>query len=345
MTIVSNRTCLFCKHWLSTTESHTHLLTCTMEPSKTILSQKFYQSIKVLLVQGQIFGLITFTFKGIQYQPSKILIFANVLKPAALLLASVYSTYLCLFGITLPKVQKATTTMTLFSTCIYMTVVWIISAINSHKITNFLDKIVDFDTHSAAMSSFVNYNNNRKTTIKRLLKKHFLLLIYFMGLAALSSKFETQLEIVTMVVHAVGTLVSSGFCQQSTELVVMLHTRFTTLNKQLYNIVAHFGNPDFKNGNRKQFLTFCRVCALHHHLSKLIKFFNETFGFMMLFMFGHSFLMITVSIFYLVGLSQTSAIPWMTIYYIGSTCVCYVVDVLMVCHVCYSAVEEVKRKE
>jgi ABC-type uncharacterized transport system permease subunit len=128
-------------------------------------------------------------------------------------------------------------------------------------------------------------------------------------------------------------------------LIFMLKMRFVTLNQQVNTLIKHFSNQDLspieKSNMSNKFLFLSKICALHHHLSKLIKLFNNTFGLNMLMTFGFSFVMITVSLFYVSITVQSTNVDPMVLVYACLTCICYGIDCFYICDVCYSTVEEV----
>ncbi|KAJ3637018.1 hypothetical protein MTP99_000509 [Tenebrio molitor] len=123
--------------------------------------------------------------------------------------------------------------------------------------------------------------------------------------------------------------------------------RFVTLNQQVNTLIKHFSNQDLspieKSNMSNKFLFLSKICALHHHLSKLIKLFNNTFGLNMLMTFGFSFVMITVSLFYVSITVQSTNVDPMVLVYACLTCICYGIDCFYICDVCYSTVEEANK--
>ncbi|KAJ3637021.1 hypothetical protein MTP99_000510 [Tenebrio molitor] len=127
-----------------------------------------------------------------------------------------------------------------------------------------------------------------------------------------------------------------------------LTMRFVILNQQVNTLVKHFSNQDLspieKNNNMtEKFLFLSKICALHHHLSKLIKLFNDTFGLNMLVMFGLSFVIITIALFYASIVLQSPHLEPTVLAYVFLTCLCYGIDCFYICDVCYSTIEEVNK--
>ncbi|XP_008195702.2 putative gustatory receptor 28b [Tribolium castaneum] len=154
----------------------------------------------------------------------------------------------------------------------------------------------------------------------------------------------------TMIVEAMAYILlamNSAVCHQTIELVKMLKIRFVILNKQINNLIEYFQKnkigPVETKGTNKQLNTLNKICALHHHLSKLVKLFNETFGIVLLLMFGVSFVVIVITIFFFTANVQAGELYFMSLLNPILSNVTFVIDVVYVCDVCYSTIEEANK--
>ena len=96
-----------------------------------------------------------------------------------------------------------------------------------------------------------------------------------------------------------------------------------------------------ENDTKRMFFIFSEICTWHHHLSKLIRLFNEIFGVPLLFAFGYTFLVSAVSFFYIAGEFQKSEIDWVAPVFLLVVVLLYLLDTTRLCDACYRTVEEV----
>ncbi|KAH0821549.1 hypothetical protein GEV33_001242 [Tenebrio molitor] len=131
-------------------------------------------------------------------------------------------------------------------------------------------------------------------------------------------------------------VMNSALCFLAIELIHILRARFKVLNQHI-NTLAQQGT---KKTRKQGILPLNKICTLHHHLSKLIKSFNEIFGVILLLMFTLSFLVIVLSLFYTTAELQSSVIVWMDAFYAFMTSVTFIIDTIYVCDACYSTIQE-----
>ncbi|RZB39054.1 7tm 7 domain containing protein, partial [Asbolus verrucosus] len=159
-----------------------------------------------------------------------------------------------------------------------------------------------------------------------------------------SQSFDRYLEIAWFE----AMLVNSAVCFQIVEMISMIKMRFAILNTRINKLVQFFASNKVNTVNAKgelknRFLVLTKICSLHHHLSKLIRLFNDTFGLILLLMFGTSFVEIVTTSFFTSGLLQASQINWLYVIAIIVSCMNFALDVIYVCDVCYKTIKEANK--
>jgi hypothetical protein len=309
--------------------------------------QKFTDSIKILLIQSQIFGLVTFSLAETNFRPSKTRSVQSILMIGVLNAFVVYFLCECVKDQANQSIPKTTTLLNFSCGTTYMCVAWMNALLNRDKFITFLNKLVDFDDTLQEKCRLVNYQECKKGVVRRALTKHLFLVVYISFYAAFT---RYQFDIYKQIGQYLGffiSIVNAAVCHQTIELVLLLKMRFAILNQQIDDIVEYFATSQVNlvsNSSQIQdrALALGKICTLHHQLSKLVKLFNDNFGMTLLLMFGFNFMTTTTTLFYVTGALQANDIKWISVVYVFMTSICYMVDTLWVCDVCYSTVEEVQ---
>ena len=305
--------------------------------------KNFLNVIKILLLQSQIFGLITFNCNEKKFQRSKTRTLYSVSLIITYASLIVYSIYKIAIIDEPLSIYKTTDTLLLLVNGCYVCTMWACAIMNQDNLIAFLVKITDFDNQMPSHTIANIREHTRKRILTGMLIRYpvLILLITFLLIAALMNLKNHEL-----VADAMGYIlmvINSVACHQITELVLMLKARFHILNQQLKTIVVYFKNNvrTVYKSPKNQFLALSKVCALHHHLTKMVKLFNEVFGVVLLLMFGASFVAIVLAFFYCSGELQSTKIRWINLFWALFSCVSFVLDTIYVCDVCYETIEEV----
>lgn len=141
-------------------------------------------------------------------------------------------------------------------------------------------------------------------------------------------------------------VLNSVSCHLIIEIVKMIRIRATTLNREIFQLIEHLekNNKTVHTQGYSNFLPLKEICALHHANTKTIKHFNETFGLILLQMFGFGFVVTVVSFFYCAAELQKSQVQPLALLWALATCSIFMADMIKTCHACYHTVEEVKTK-
>ncbi|KAJ3647481.1 hypothetical protein Zmor_019358 [Zophobas morio] len=305
------------------------------------LSQKFLHSIRLLLLQSKIFGFIT--FNETTFEPSKLHSFLNFLAVVAYLPAISYSVYSTAIYDTL-LIYKATDIMILAGNVVYMVTAWVCATTKRDLFVDFLVKVIEFDAQLQAMGTRMNYTKWQKKILVQCLVRHVIVVANVGTLVYITLPKGSNMVVESMAYVLI--MMNSVICHQTGELVLMLKARFTILNKLILSLVDRFkksGARTSKQSNVEHLLTLSKICALHHHLSKLVRLFNDAFGLILLLMFAVSFVIIVISIFYLNVVLKTSVFYAIDVFNPLLANVTFVMNVVYICDACYSTIEEVKR--
>jgi hypothetical protein len=311
------------------------------------LFKKFISSMRLLLFLGQIFGMIPFSHREKHFRSSNTRIVGNIFLTCVIASFTIYLLYDCSIDTTGLPLQNTTNVLCLCSGLIFAVTILTNNLTNRNKFIQLLVKIFDFDRQISTQSVLRIYRKTKKQIAKYFITKHSIVVIYIFFHVAIVPR-EHVFSFKMMQVYACSLIVISSIsCHQLFGLIFMLKMRFVTLNQQVNNtLVKHLSNQDLspveKNNNMtEKFLFLSKICALHHHLSKLIKIFNETFGLNMLVIFGLSFVIITIALFYASIIVQSPHLDPRVLAYVFLTCLCYGIDCFYICDVCYSTIEEV----
>jgi hypothetical protein len=232
---------------------------------------------------------------------------------------------------------------------VYFIALWMNALIKRHKFVEFLVKIVEFDVKVQTTGLRINYQRYKKKMVRRLLFKYFAITLQFSSYVTIGQDQDNGTDLYVVLGNSLGlvyVVVSLVFSIQLVELVLILKDRFQLLNNRLEKIVKYCSSEtsfvEKTIENRKLFLTLSKICTLHHHLSKLIKLFNDIFGLILLSMIATVFIVITVMIFLITGYLQAMVIPWIFILKIAAVTLLYGINLISICHACYSTIQEVK---
>ncbi|EFA07616.1 gustatory receptor 119 [Tribolium castaneum] len=287
---------------------------------------KFLDSVKIVFVQSDIFCLINFNYRENHFRLSKSKFCYTFL--ATLVYSSLMS--FVLFKILLQETKlllfKITSVMIAVSGLVYIATVWICTLMNRCKFSEFMTKLLEFDVKLQSDRLMIDYKT-QKTGSKIHL---FVKCVFLMGYQIFDWVQKEQ-----SLAHSVGvflTIFNAAHCYLATELVLMLKNRYIILNGRL-----------IKMETKAQSVALGKICTLHHHLSKLIRLFNEIFGHGLLLMFGISFLLVTQTIFALCVVLQLQENDWLQLGYLIFVSTLYTANVVCICHVCYSTIQEVSK--
>lgn len=295
--------------------------------------QKFLNSINTLLIQNQIFGLITFT-KNLK--PSKIRKLCIILILIIYICAILYCMYnhaKSSYNLTLRS-----TTLLLLTCCgSYISVIWLNGLLNEKKYIKFLIELAQFDC--SFQQKFLDncYKNKKQNFFKQSFLRFSFLTIYICYYS-----YNTNSKIFYHVLSQISLylmmILSSVSCHQVIEFVSILKTRFKIINTEINKL---FSQNNKEENLHKKFYVLAKICSLHLHLSELVILFNKIFGLVLLFMFGVSFLIITLSLFYVTSELQASEIQWKQALNVLMSSLTSIVDTIYVCTICYSTTQEV----
>lgn len=307
------------------------------------LFQRFLATISLVLLHGQIIGLVTFASNGKKLYSS---MWRKLYTISVLCIYLAFAAF-CIYtipGVTdVPSVYKYSSYIILVANALYAVTVCFSNIITTKKYIKLLEKIIGFDVQLQTTCVIIDYNKTKKRTICHLLERYIVIIllnIYYHWSMERSQFGEKMGEVSAFFL----TIFSSAVCYQAIELVWVLQTRFIILNKQINTLVASstmaIATTDTKQP-QKIFTTLCKICTLHHHLSKCVKLFNEVFGVVLLSMFAVSFVVIVHCLFYTSIALQRSIVNWAEVIYTATSSLNFIVDSIFVCHVCYTTIEEV----
>jgi hypothetical protein len=331
----------------------THSLSATMlykvQKSNEETFKKFTTSIRILLTQGQMLGIISFTCAESGFKFSKLKTAGNVTASCVLTLVTCYCMYNFAVDPHIKMIMKTTYSIGLVCSGTFFVTTWTSVLVKKDKLVEFLVKIVDFDVKLRSNGLTINYQKYKTKMIRRLLLKYLLVALHLVAYVLMYMENKGYFHY-SMVAHGEGIvfmMVSQALSFHLTELVLMLRHRFQLLNGRIEKIVFASESTSFvdrTSQNRRLFLTFCKICSLHHHLSKMIKLFNDIYGLTLLLQFSVAFLVMTMMFFYITGFLQADVVPWLQVSNILLLAVLYGIDCFRVCDVCYSTVLEVSLK-
>lgn len=309
---------------------------------KEKIFQKLTLSIKSLLMKSQIFGLITFSSFETNFYVSRIRTAWNIL------LNTIYSLFcgFCIYKFStnnkMSIVMKAVSVLILTSSLIFTQAVWLTGLIKSKKIIEFLYKIIEFDIKLKQTSYVVNYDWKKKKYLKITVTKYlFYLISSILNLSHI--KFSASSEFGAHLLGLFFSIINSVMAEHIVALVLRIRTRFVIINKQIDDIIKFFSNnlPKKRLELRQKSIDFGNICAMHHYLTKLIKFFNEIFGVILLLFFGTNFMIITQAMFLLAGDLQSTKIVWIRVFYVFLGITVYGINTVIVCDACFNTIQEV----
>jgi hypothetical protein len=303
--------------------------------------KKFVFSIRLFLILGQIFGMIPFSSTGNRFRSSNATITRTICTVCLTVTLGAYLFYINTADDDSSLVQKTTNLLCICTGTIYVVTVWINNLLNRDKLMEFLLKIFDFDGQIPSTRVAKIYQKINKQIMKYFLFKHFFLAIYIIFHVSSFSLQSLLTQILSNVDVCIVVTCGSIWCHQSVAMVLMLKTRFVTLNQQIKTLTKCLELPSIETKTDQTFFVLSKICFLHHHLSKLVTLFNDIFGVNMLMMFGFNFMVITVGFFFASVAIQSTEMPWWTLSFVFVSCFCSAIDCFYSCDVCHSTIEEV----
>ena len=302
-----------------------------MHQTKLTLLKNFRDCFKILLIPGEIFGLVTFSYST-HLTPSRAKLVANIFRIVIFALTTIYALHLCATNDEILVVVKSTTLLSFTYSIFCVTTIWILSVTNRHKFITFVTKIIQFDANCCD-KRLTTYQKGRKKVMLCWTIK-YLFLVFFS--VAINANSCDEFSLIYTFLCSFMSAFSFTICRQSAELALLLKFRFFVLNEKLLTIITVVDDLDYV----KSVLT--KVCTWHHHLSRLVKLYNDLFGIILLLVFGFSFLVVTVCSFVIAAEMQHGGTEWYVILGFCTIVVYYAVDVVSVCDSCYATIEEVR---
>ncbi|XP_068895044.1 putative gustatory receptor 28b [Tenebrio molitor] len=307
---------------------------------------KFLNGVRLLLVQSQIFGIVTFDYTDKKFQVSRVrcvFSFLAFLFYTSTVSYCVYKTATVTHGPA--AIYKTTDILFLVISGTYVGTIWVCAIINNDKLINLLGKLVDFDLKLHINSIPISYDASRRRILLGFLVRYICLTVIIAFYSWYSRVHAKTRILIADWASVFSMVISSVGCHQMTELVLMIKSRFVILNRQINHLISYFRKNNIATVAKKptRFLALNKICALHHHLTKLVKLFNDTFGVVLLFMFGISFVATVLSLFYGAAELQASKVKWLKLVWSLLACLTYTCDMIYVCHVCYETIEEAKK--
>ncbi|RZB39709.1 gustatory receptor Gr64 [Asbolus verrucosus] len=289
--------------------------------------EKFVNNFRILLLHGQIFGLVTFSYTRKKFVASKLRFVYNVLLAFGSGMLVGYYLYLA------TRQEKLTMNKTIYViisvTCeVYQIIIWVYSVISCGKFQRILNEIIEFDTKLQKSCIMINYSKNKKRICLQLLGRYSLIIMEISDYVSYMFMYPDYDDLA-------GDIISI--------LVTILNSSLNNLIENCTKSPLNLNGIDARRKLKKQLLSLCEICHLHHRLSKLIKLFNDTFGVILLFMFANSFVLSVVTFFIMVGQLQSTKIDWVYIVYMAIGTIPFVIDTIYVCHICYSTIGEANK--
>lgn len=301
-------------------------------------SNNFIASIKILLFQSQIFGLVTFDYTEKHFHPSQVKCVYSFVAFFCYLILGISALYRTVTTENTSIVYKSTDLLIVLINCAYIGSIVIAGLVKRTKFITLLHRIIEFD--NKLQSTDINYGKIRKRIIFRMVVRYtilFFLISFLLTYVMLNIDYHETLALGSSFVIMI---VNSAVCHQLAELILIIKSRFAILNKQISKLIIAFRRY-INTIETSNFMKLTKICSLHHNLSKLIKIFNEIFGVILLFMFAVSFVAIVLSLFYCAAELQASRITWLNFFWSFALSLSFVLDTIYVCDCCYGTIEEV----
>lgn len=307
--------------------------------------KRFFDSIKVLIVQSQIFGLVTFDYSKKRFQQSKV----RCLYAFLLLYTHISLNLFALYRIVSivegpPIIYRATDLLLLILNGAYSGTLWLCGIFHGKKFILLLLKIIDFDVKLYTVC--INYSKSQKKNYVEIFIRFFLLVVIIGSCISYTISHTQNHDVVADVADYVLVVLNSVSCHLIIDVVKMIKVRATLLNGEIQQLIEHLRKNNKTQQTQKftNFLPLNEICALHHANTKIIKHFNGTFGLILLQMFGFGFVVTVVSFFYCAAELQKSQVQPLALLWAFAACTIFVIDMVKTCHACYHTIEEVKHQ-
>lgn len=302
---------------------------------QTNYHSKFVETIKILIWHSQLNNLIVFNCNNTKFSLS------IVRSGISICVATLYfsMSIFCLYNVILYKrssvvVIICNSLLIIFSS-IYLFTTWVWSILKQNNYIELLNELIKFDEKLELTITKLNYKLIRKNLEKRFVIRYIIVIMWILVEICYLSFFNIDINFYAEIGKCVKYVLNSSICFQCMEIVNLINVRFVALNTNLYSLIV--------KGRRKilDYPTLCEICSLHHHLSKLVKLFNKTFGLILLLMFAMSFLNIVMIFFFLSVEFQSSIINLFRVIYNTISSAGFIIDTIYICNCCYSTIEEV----
>jgi hypothetical protein len=139
---------------------------------------EFKDIFKIISIHSQIFGLMPLTFNQRNFNISKPKSFYNILFIVLNLSSVVYSMCALPKFHVLPNIFTTTIKITLVGEAVSIPGSIIYSMLRSNKLTEFLRNIIEFDVNLQESCRVINYKENRRNTLFRLLKIYIFFVVF-----------------------------------------------------------------------------------------------------------------------------------------------------------------------
>lgn len=289
---------------------------------------KFVKAIKILIWHSQFFNLIVFNCDNTNFSRSDIRSVISIFAIVIYFLLTFYCLYdIIIYEATAIMVKMCNVLIFILSS-VYTITTWICSIMKQDYYIQFLNEIINFDSKIATF----DYRLSEKKLERRFVMRYILLTIWCFFEICCYWFLRSDITYVEEIKRFIKIFLNSSICFQCVELVLLIKTRFAVLNRNLLNLTMR---------KMVDYSTLCEICSLHHSLTKLIRKFNEIFGFILLLMFGMSFVNIVLSFFFLSVELLSSIFSSLRIFYIILSSAGFIIDTIYICNGCYSTIEKV----
>ena len=300
------------------------------------MNKKFLNSIKLVLLQNQIIGFVTFSASDEKFRPSKFRNTINILTTILVLSTTTYGIFV-LIESNQSKINKTTNIILIITYTVFLATTWFCGITKSPKIASLLNQLINLDKKFHNFGFSIDYARTKKHVLWEFLARNLLMVILIWAIVTYTNIDDPEFAI-SESIYVIFVATKSAICFLSVTLISMFKTRFKILNGYIDGLS--------KNSSKNRFLliSLCRSCDLHHSLYKFVKQFNDAFGLILLFVFGASFVYIVIAAFFVASNLQAEEIAWNNVISLAVACTPFIIDVVYVCSVCYTAVDEVRRR-
>lgn len=288
---------------------------------------------RIILFQCQIFGVAPVTIQKNKIKLSFFQSFINIFLALFMLISTFLVSSNIFFEHSKP-LFRVTNLLLLISGSFFAIVVWICGIIHSKKLIVIFQCFSEFDYKTLFFKKLDNLKQP-KFVWQQLLFQNALAAVQILTLTTVAILYFKQLISIELL-RCVYLITKTTLLILIMFIINMIYSRFLILNNRLLHMLH---DKKFRSNLIKYHL--CKICEMHHLLSKTVKLFNETFGFVLLLFFGISFIIIVIVAFYLTGMIHGAQLKWINIIFLIVFVAPFIIDVTQLCHVCYKTIAEV----